>query len=691
MLPNNLRSWVTFVAVGFFAVALASCSGGGNSSSQPAQPTQPTVTPSISSTSPATISAGQGAFQLQVNGTGFLPGATVMWNGSARPTTLSSGGTLSVSIGASDVAVAGTVQITVVDPAPNGGTSTPFSFTVTAVTNSAPALSSISPSPVFAGGATITITANGANFTGQSVIQWNGNNQETTYVSATQLQASIFYNLIPSPQSVNVDVVNGPPGGGTSNAVTLPVVPGGTPAGVIDRASVATNGAQVSGSSRHAAITPDGRFIAFESVAWNLISGGTNGSSQIFVRDTCFGGPQGCQPSTAIVSVAGDGTEGNADSYMPAISPDGRFVAFESLATNLTPSNVGSTINIFIHDRDSDQNGIFDEPGAIITTLVSSASDGTPGDQASRNPAIGAGGRFVAFESDADNLVPNDTNLGEDVFLRDTCALAPSGCVPSTVRVSVASDGGQAEGGVSLYSTGASISADGRFVSFASTAVTLVPNKTNFGADVYLRDTCFGAAACTPSTTRVSLTSDGSQSLFGGEFSSMSADARFIAFISEDLTGDAPSNTQAVFVRDTCQGVTTGCSPTTRLASVGNGGTYANGDSNFPAISPDGRFVGFQSAATNLAVNNPSDTNQQQDFFVYDTCIGAPSGCTPLTFQVSLANDGTQSQGEQGVEGPNIQISADGQIVVFASDATNLVPNDTNQARDIFRVVSNFQ
>jgi hypothetical protein len=685
MLTANLRNWVILLGWGVLVSALASCGGG--ASTTPSQPVQPLVIPSITSTLPGAVNAGQPSLLLEVDGINFVSGATVLWNGSARPTMFENTTTLSVSLTAGDIASAGTAQISVRNPQPNGGTSNAFIFTITAAVNAIPALSSVSPSPIFAGSATTTITATGSNIAGSSVVQWNGGNQATTFLSTTQLQASILYLSILSPGTANVDVFNFPPGGGASNIVSVPVIAGGTAAGVMDGASVATGGMQGDRSSLHAVITPNGRYIAFESLATNLTPSGANGNSQIYVRDTCFGGSQGCQPSTVTVSVASDGSQGNADSYMPAISADGRFVAFESLATNLTPTAVGTSMNIFVHDRDSNANGVFDQPGGIATTLVSAATDGTPGNQGSAIPVISSSGRVVAFQSGADNLVPNDTNAAVDVFLRDTCSLAPSGCTPSTVRVSVATDGTQTG---SAQSYDASISADGRFVAFASTASNLVPDKTNSATDIYVRDTCFAMSpSCTPSTTRVSLMSDGSQAQLGGSFPSMSADARFVAFVSANLTPSAPINLQAVFVRDTCRGIATGCTATTRLASVGNGGANANGASYSPAISPDGRFVAFQSAATNLAVNNATDTNQQPDFFVYDTCLGVASGCTPATFQMSLANDGTQSQGEQGVETPNIQISSVGRVVVFASNALNLLP--TNGVREIFRVISGFQ
>jgi len=194
---------------------------------------------------------------------------------------------------------------------------------------------------------------------------------------------------------------------------------------------------------------------------------------------------------------------------------------------------------------------------------VSVASDGTQADRDSGASAISADGRFIAFTSNATNLVTGDTNSAQDIFVRDTCLGSASGCKPSTFRVSVASDGTQAD----ANSDSPALSADGRFVAFSSSATNLVANDTNKLSDVFVRDTCFGApAGCTPGTVRVSVTQDGTQ---------------------------------------------------------------ANGDSFRPAISGDGRFVAFESTASNLA---PGDTNAATDVLV------ARTGFNPSTVTSTLAS-----------------------------------------------------
>ncbi len=571
------------------------------------------------------------------------------------------------------------------NPAPGGGTSSPFTFTVTPAVNAAPLLTSLSPSPIYSGSATLTLTANGSQFVSASEIMLNQGNTSTTFISASQLQTDVDWFMLTYPVQIQVDVFTFPPGGGTSSTLPLPIVPGGMPVGTIDIVSVATDGTLSDRESRHPAVTPDGRFIAFDSLGVNLVPGGTNGHVHIFVRDTCFGVASGCSPTTTLVSAAADASEANNDSYSPTISSNGRFVAFQSAATNLAASASNGVGQVFLHDRDVAQTGVFDQPGNTANILISVAMDGTPGDMGAVDASINADGRFVAFDSSSDDLVPNDTNMAPDVFVRDTCLTAPPGCVPVTIRASVATDGTEAN--QTSYSALPTLSSNGRFVSFDSTASTLAPGFSQGG--VFVRDTCFSAPpGCTPSTQGVSFSAAGVPSF--GAFNSISADGRFVAFVSGDLVPGDPPQAQNVYVRDTCQGQPQTCTPTTSNVSVGTGGAEPNDSSYVPAIGPDGRFEVFDSSATNLAANNAHDTNGQPDYLVHDTCFGAPAGCVPATFQVSMANDGTQSQGNQGIDsGSNIRVSAGGKVVVFSSAAVNLMPSPSTTTH-IYRVVTNF-
>jgi hypothetical protein len=187
------------------------------------------------------------------------------------------------------------------------------------------------------------------------------------------------------------------------------------------RVSVDIADGDANGGSFTPSISADGRFVAFVSLAENLVgTDDTNGFADVFVRDLDAG-------TTRLVSIASDGTQGNGHSggiilrvFNPvrvSISSDGRFVVFGSDATNLLDvADTNGIFDIFLHDRDANANGIFDEPGFISTVRVSVTSDGIEANNASSNPSIDSSGRFVAFDSSASNLVSDDGNIFSDVF-----------------------------------------------------------------------------------------------------------------------------------------------------------------------------------------------------------------------------------------------------------------------------------
>ena len=229
------------------------------------------------------------------------------------------------------------------------------------------------------------------------------------------------------------------------------------------RVSVASDGTQGDGNVGAPALSADGRFVAFESHATNLVAGETNTRADVFVHDRSTG-------ATTRVSVAGN-TNYTSYSAAPAISADGRFVAFASPASNLVAGDTNDRVDVFVHDRDTK-----------ATTRVNVARNSTQGNADSFAPAISADGRFVAFASDASNLVGGDTNTWTDVFLHDR-----STRTLSTTRVSLASDGTQAN----QPSDAPAISANGRVVAFDSRASNLVAGDTNAARDVFIRDRIF--------------------------------------------------------------------------------------------------------------------------------------------------------------------------------------------------------
>jgi len=402
------------------------------------------------------------------------------------------------------------------------------------------------------------------------------------------------------------------------------------------RVSVASDGTQGDGGSGLPSISSDGRFVSFGSAATNLAAGDTNGHSDTFVRDRLMA-------TTERVSVASDGTQGNGNSFPEALSPDGRFVVFESDATNLVAGDTNGHYDVFVHDR---MTG--------VTERVSVASGGLEGNGDSFGGAVSADGRFVAFVSTATNLVIGDTNgFAADVFVHDRVT-------GLTERVNVASDGSQAD-----RDSGSTValSADARFVVFSSSATNLVSGDTNGARDVFVRDRMAGT------TERVSVASDGTQGENYSDDPALSADGRFVAFWSAATTlvsGDT-NGVGDVFVHDRMTGLT-------ERVSVASDGQEEDASSLIhsfsPAISADGRFVAFHSTATNLMAG---DTNGVSDVFLHDRMTGQ-------TERVSIAADGTQGDRQS----LGTAISADGRFVAFGSDATTLIRNDANFQGDVF-------
>jgi len=241
--------------------------------------------------------------------------------------------------------------------------------------------------------------------------------------------------------------------------------------GTTERISVATGGAQGTGPSGGFAITPDARYVVFGSNADNLVSGDTNGRTDIFLRDRQAG-------TTERLSVDSNELQANQASFYPSISPDGRYAAFTSGATNLVPGDVNFFPDVFLRDRVQG-----------TTELVSLNSGEGQGDFGCGPGAISADGRYVAFQSKARNLVPGDTNLKDDIFLRDRL-------LGTTGRVSVNAGGVQSD----EDSFAPVLSADGRWIAFSSVATNLVSGDTNSTSDVFVhdRDSTGFASMCDP-------------------------------------------------------------------------------------------------------------------------------------------------------------------------------------------------
>jgi hypothetical protein len=428
----------------------------------------------------------------------------------------------------------------------------------------------------------------------------------------------------------------------TSASQTFTITITAITAVVTQRVSVSTGGAQANGGSDDPTISANGRYAAFDSAATNLVTGDTNAVNDVFVFDRQTG-----QTTRVSVASGANGAQGNGASRSPSISSDGRYVAFESDATNLAGTDNNGKTDIFVRDTCAGVSG------CTQTTTRVTPGTGTQGAGDSKNPSISGDGRYVAFESSATNLVSGDTNKASDIFVYDR----QTGVIS---RISVASGaaGAQGNGG----STDPAISADGKSVAFVSAAGNLVTGDTNGTNDVFVRDLTANT------TSRVSLTASNGQSTGSSFEPSISSDGRYVAFRSNGsdlVTGDT-NGTQDIFVRDRGVG---GTGATTVRVSV-NGTTQANGTSFEPAISGNGQYVAFRSNATNLV---PGDTNGNQDIFVVNRT-------TLAVKRVSVTSAGGQGTGDSFTPA----LSNDGSVVVFKSNATNLVPGDTNGTQDIF-------
>jgi Tol biopolymer transport system component/putative cell wall-binding protein len=326
--------------------------------------------------------------------------------------------------------------------------------------------------------------------------------------------------------------------------------------------SVSSAEAQGNGWSSGGLISADGRYVAFSSSSTNLAGAGdTNGEYDVFVRDLELG-------TTTQVSVSSSEVRGNGQSLLDAMSADGRYVVFHSLATNLVAGDTNGKKDVFVRDT---VNG--------TTARVSVRSDATQANGDSYTAAISDDGRYIAFASEASNLITTDGNGAADIFVRDMT-------LGTIVRVSVSNTEVEANG----LSENPFMSADGRYVVFQSYANNLVTGDTNGEADVFIRDTVNGT------TERMSVTSAEAQATTGRSINpGISAGGRFVTFESDasDLvTGDTNGWTD-VFVRDRQAG-------TTKRVSRAYDGNQPNSICGGPVISRDGTLIAFCSDAYNL-------------------------------------------------------------------------------------------
>lgn len=442
-------SW-TAVAVAFSAIfAVTSCNDYGNTF-------QSNTGAVISSLSPANVAAGGADFTLTVTGAGFVQKTVVHWNGQSLATTVVNSASLTAVVPAADTAKAGTFFVNTVSPhsgSQNNGLSNVVNFTVFPPPNPAPTISKMTPSCAVAGSVTTSfpITIVGTNFlpasdpSGGSQVNWNTATQTTLpifgSISSTQIQATVSAALVATPVTAHVTVSN-------------PPVPN-SPAG----------GGGPSNNSLLFTVQPTGT--------------------------TCPASALAAATAQAQITVAEE---------TPAVSHDGRYIAYTAAQENHA--------QVFLRDTCEATAGDCKQRTILLSTAEEGAANGD-----SRSPSMSSDGRFVAFSSAATNLVA-EAPPGRQIYLRDTCLGAASSCTPSTQLISTDPNGAL----VGTESILPSVSASGRFVAFLAVTPSHSAGQAkaqgsahassglNSGyRQVFVRDTCFGAANCAPSTTRISL------------------------------------------------------------------------------------------------------------------------------------------------------------------------------------------
>lgn len=573
---------------------------------------------------------------------GFQTNSVVQWNGQKMPTTYIDSTDLSAVIPYSLVAKPGTAYVNTWYPQSGtgqNGLSNALTFIIYGAPNPYPTLSSVSPtSTAYCAYSTTTtcpsvpITLTGSNFlptsqNGGSSITFTGAatyNTETaitvTGITSTQLKATIpgkylcasgtaYINVINPPSSICLlncpnlggGDTNNPPAGQQATTQTFTITNATSANTCPANVPITPAIAQVT-----AAINQNGRYVTYPSTQ--------NGTSQIVMRDTCLSAADGCVASTQMISVAADGTAGNADSRDTTVSADGRYVVFSSSASNLV------------------ENALF----------------------------------------------------GPQIYLRDTCNGAASSCKPSTMLVSTDPEG-KLTGAEAILP---SISATGRFVAFLAVTPDQSATPANIQAhaaaassgglpQVFLRDTCLGAANCTPVTTRVSLqsgsgsagASNAASSAIEEETPAVTEDGRYVVYAALE------NGISQIVLRDTCLGVNS-CTPSARTVSAATDDTAGNGDSHNAVITPDGRYVGFSSAASNLAEN----ASAGRQVYLRDTCLGAAASCKA---SVSLVS--TDAEGQlMGTEAILPSISGSGRFVAFLAVTSNQGDAVNGGLRQIF-------
>lgn len=613
--------------------------------------------PTIASLRPASATVGSGDLTLTVDGTNFTAGSVVVFEHAELTTTVVSSTELRATVPAARLTTARTVPVLV----SNNDTqvsSQSVNFTIAAAPLPAPTISSLSPSGTVSGRSDVVLTVTGSNFVSGSVVRFDGTALSTTFVSATQLRATIPASKIAQPGNAAVTVDNGA-NGGASSAVSFPIERSYPPSTA--RVSLSSDNRQAGRGVRAGSISADGRYVVFKTDA-ALVADDTNGVDDIYLRDRATN-------RTTRISLKSSGQQTKISSYGPVISADGQYVAFAAYGS-LIDDKPSTWSQIHVYERATGR-----------LSLASMRADGVIGDRNSSWPSISNDGRFVAFTSESTNLVagvsvPPSQGWISHAYLWDR----------TTGQVSLVSSSA-AGTPASRWASQAVVSGDGRFVSFVSLAENLVPGDTNLqlggsaedgtrymtGTDVFVKERQTGAIE------RVSVSSSNAQGrpvtvrgipAGGANEARISDDGRYVVFKATypNLVDGLPESFAAnggVFLRDRVAGTTT-------LVSRGWSGAPLDEAPMEPRVSANGRYIAYWSRATNALIL-PTSENGKAHAFLYDRDTGA----TSLIVHTAA---GAESTAEATVE----WMSADARYLLFATPSAEIVPSDTNGVHDLF-------
>lgn len=425
---------------------------------------------------------------------------------------------------------------------------------------------------------------------------------------------------------------------------TAVLVPAPAFAGTTLRASLSNAGTELNAESSGASLSADGRFVGFSSAATGAVAGDSNAVADVFVRDRSG-------RKTVRVSVSSSGVQGDGPSTEGHVSRGGRFVAFTSEATTLVNGDTNGVADVFLRDRDTDADGIYDEAGSVSTKRMSVASSGAQANAGASSAAV-SNGRYVAFSSTASNLVPGDTNGLADVFVRERTS-------SRIVRISVSSTGEQMTGA----SVDTSISTSGRWVAFRQ--------DSTGRSRGFIRDRDTDADGVFDEPGAVKTTAIAGPETPGLLTLAISANGRYAAYT--ELSGDYEGS--SVLVRDLKTGKTA-------EMSISANGFSSTGVSSRAGISGNGRYVTFSNVDFGGRYEGEID---EYDVFVRDRDVDADgiydeSGAVKTT-QASVSSQEVQANGDSF----GAVMSENGKYVGFESLATNLSSYaDSNGVRDIF-------